>query len=137
MVRLVDDLMEVSRITRGKVEIRRELIEVAAVVRSAVETSMPSIEEARHQLAISLPGEPLMLDADPVRISQVLANLLNNAAKYTPNGGQIWLTVRREGSTVALSVRDAGVGIATGMLSKVFDLFTQADRTYDPALKAA
>jgi PAS domain S-box-containing protein len=133
MVRLVDDLMEVSRISRGKIELRRELIEVAAVVRSAVETSKPLIEQARHQLAISLPVEPLMLDADPVRISQVLANLLNNAAKYTPNGGQIWLTVRKEGSTVALSVRDAGVGIATGMLCKVFDLFAQADRTYDRA----
>jgi len=133
MVRLVDDLMEVSRITRGKVEIRRELIEVAAVVRSAVETSKPLIEEVGHQLAISLPAERLMLDADPVRISQVLANLLNNAAKYTPKGGQIWLTVRREGSTVALSVRDAGVGIATEMLSRVFDLFAQADRTYDRA----
>ena len=133
MVRLVDDLMEVSRITRGKIEIRRELIEVAAVVRSAVETSKPLIEEARHQLAISLPAEPLMLDADPLRISQVLANLLNNAAKYTPQGGQIWLTVRSEGSTVALSVRDTGVGIVTEMLSKVFDLFTQADRTYDRA----
>jgi PAS domain S-box-containing protein len=133
MVRLVDDLMEVSRITRGKIEIRRELIEVAAVVRSAVETSKPLIDEAGHQLAISLPAEPLMLDADPVRISQVLANLLNNAAKYTPNGGQIWLTVRSEGSTVALSVRDAGAGIATEMLSKVFDLFAQADRTYDRA----
>lgn len=133
MVRLVDDLMEVSRITRGKIDIRREPIEVAAVVRSAVETSKPLIEAARHQLAISLPAEPLILNADPVRMSQVLANLLNNAAKYTPEGGQIWLTIRREGSSVALSVRDTGVGITAEMLPVVFDLFTQAHRTYNRA----
>ena len=110
MVRLVDDLLEVSRITRGKIELRRELVEVAAIVRGAVETSRPAIEAAGHQLALSIPPEPLTLDADPVRLTQVVANLLNNAAKYTDPGGQIWLTVRHEGDEVSISVRDTGHG---------------------------
>jgi PAS domain S-box-containing protein len=133
MVRLVDDLMEVSRINRGKIELRKEQTELAAVVRSAVETSRPLIEAARHQLALSLPAEPLPLEADPVRLAQVLANLLNNAAKYTEERGQIWLTARQEGSNVLVSVRDTGMGIPADMLPKVFDLFTQEDRTYDRA----
>jgi PAS domain S-box-containing protein len=130
MVRLVDDLMEVSRISRGKFELRKEQVELAAVVRSAVETSKPLIEAARHQLAISLPAEPLILEADPVRLAQVLANLLNNAAKYTDEDGQIWLTARRDGTSVVVSVRDNGMGIPAEMLQKVFDLFTQVDRDY-------
>ncbi len=130
MVRLVDDLMEVSRITRGKIELRKELVELAGVVRSAVETSRPLIENARHQLALTIPPEPLTLEADPVRLSQVIANLLNNAAKYTDEGGQIWLTVRREGDEgVMISVRDTGTGIPTDMLPRVFDLFTQVDHS--------
>jgi PAS domain S-box-containing protein len=133
MVRLVDDLMEVSRITRGKIELRKEQVELAAVVRSAIETSKPLIDAARHQLAISLPAEPLMLEADPVRLAQVLANLLNNAAKYTDAGGQIWLTARRAGPSAVISVRDNGVGIPAGMLHKVFDLFTQVDDNYGRA----
>src|SRR5262249_38607280 len=130
MVRLVDDLLEVSRITRGKIELRKEQVELAAVIRSAVETSKPLIEASRHQLAISLPAEPLVLEADPVRLAQVLANLLNNAAKYTEQGGQIWLTARREGSNAVVSVRDNGTGIPADMLPKVFDLFTQVVRNY-------
>jgi PAS domain S-box-containing protein len=133
MVRLVDDLMEVSRITRGKIELKKEPVELAAVVRSAVETSRPLIEAARHQLAISLPVEPLFLEADPVRLGQVLANLLNNAAKYTEEEGQIWLTARRDGPHAVISIRDNGTGIPDDMLLKVFDLFTQAERTYDRA----
>src|SRR5437588_13042249 len=101
MVRLVDALMEGSRITRGKIELRRERVELAAVVRGAVETSRPLIDAARHQLAIALPPEPLVLDADPVRLTQVFANLLNNAAKYMEEGGQIWLSARRDGTGVA------------------------------------
>jgi signal transduction histidine kinase len=129
MVRLVDDLLEVSRITRGKIELRRERVELAAVLRSAVETSRPLIEAARHQLAITVPPEPLILEADPVRLSQVIANLLNNAAKYTEEGGQIWLTARLEGGDAAVSVRDTGLGIPADMLSRVFDMFAQVDRT--------
>jgi len=133
MVRLVDDLMEVSRITRGKIDLRKEPVELAAVVRSAVETSKPLIEAARHQLAVTLPDEPLILDADPVRLAQVLANLLNNAAKYTPEGGRIWLTARRAGLNVEVSVRDSGTGIPIEVLPKVFDLFMQVERTYSRA----
>ena len=128
MVRLVDDLMEVSRITRGKIELRKELIEVAAIVRSAVETSRPLIEAAGHQLALTIPPEPLTLEGDSVRLTQVVANLLNNAAKYTDNGGQIWLTVGRDAEGVSISVRDTGTGIPPDMLPQVFDLFTQVDR---------
>jgi len=129
LVRLVDDLLEVSRITRGKIELRRERVEVAAVLRSAVETSRPLIEAARHQLAITVPPEPLTLEADAVRLSQVIANLLNNAAKYTEEGGQVWLTARREGGEVVISVRDTGLGIPAEMLPRVFDMFAQVGRT--------
>jgi CheY-like chemotaxis protein/anti-sigma regulatory factor (Ser/Thr protein kinase) len=102
-------------------------VELAGVVRSAIETSRPLIEDAGYQLAVTLPSEPLLLEADPVRLAQVLANLLNNAAKYTEKGGQIWLTARREGPSAVVSVRDNGMGIPADMLPKVFDLFTQVD----------
>lgn len=126
MVRLVDDLMEVSRITRGKIELRKESIEVAAIIRSAVETSRPLIDAAGHNLALAIPPEPLVLNGDPVRLAQVVANLLNNAAKFTEPGGQIWLDVQRENDAVAISVRDTGAGIPSGMLPRVFELFMQA-----------
>ncbi|MFL5327437.1 MAG: ATP-binding protein [Gemmataceae bacterium] len=129
MVRLVDDLLEVSRIQCGRIELRKEQIELAAVIRTAVETSKPLIEHAHHQLAISIPSEPLILMADPVRLAQVIANLLNNAAKYTRDGGQIWLTAKRDNSHVVVSVRDTGEGIPAKELSHVFELFTQVDRT--------
>ena len=129
MVRLVDDLMEVSRITRGKIELRKEPVAVAAVVRSAVETSRPLIDAAGHQLALSIPADPLTVDGDPVRLAQVFANLLNNAAKYTEPGGQIRLSVTREGDAVAVAVRDNGLGIAAEMLPRVFDMFTQVNRS--------
>ena len=133
MVRLVDDLMEVSRITRGKFELRKEAIDLADVVRSAIETSQPLIDAGGHVLTVALPQEPLPLQADGVRLAQVLANLLNNAAKYTEAGGRIWLSARREGGESVVSVRDNGTGIPADMLQKVFDLFTQADRSYQRA----
>jgi PAS domain S-box-containing protein len=133
MARLVDDLMEVSRITRGKVELRKEPVDLGAVLRNAVETSRPLIDAANHRLVVSLPGEPLTLQADPIRLAQVIANLLNNAAKYTHEGGGIGLTAHGEGSTAVISVRDNGMGIPSTMLPKVFDLFAQVDRTYDRA----
>ena len=128
MVRLVDDLLEVSRITRGKIELRKELVEVAAILRSALETSRPLIDAAGHQLNLAIPPEPLMLEGDPIRLAQVIANLLNNAAKFTEPGGQIWISVRREAATVAISVRDTGGGIPPDMLPRVFEMFTQVDR---------
>jgi PAS domain S-box-containing protein len=133
LIRLVDDLLEVSRIRRGKIELRKESIELAGVIASAVETSRPLIAAAGHQLAISLPSEPMTLEADAVRLGQVIANLLNNAAKYTNRGGQIWLTARREGSHAVLSVRDTGLGIPADMLPRVFDMFAQVDRTLERA----
>jgi PAS domain S-box-containing protein len=128
MVRLVDDLMEISRITRGKIELRKERVELARVVRSAVETSRPLIDAAGHQLTVDLPTEPLGLQGDAVRLAQVIANLLNNAAKYTDAGGHIWLSVYRDGGSAVIAVRDTGIGIPQDMLPRVFDLFMQVDR---------
>jgi PAS domain S-box-containing protein len=129
MVRLVDDLLEVSRITRGKIELRKQNVELAAIVRSAVETARPTIESAGHELILELPPQSVTLEADSVRLAQILSNLLNNAAKYTEPGGKIWLTATRETDHVSFSVRDTGTGIPTEMLPKVFDLFTQIDHT--------
>ncbi|HET6329097.1 MAG TPA: ATP-binding protein [Planctomycetaceae bacterium] len=128
LVRLVDDLLELSRITRGQIELRPKRIELAALVRSAVETSAPLVESAHHQLAISLPTEPIFVDVDPVRMVQVIANLLNNAAKYTNDGGQIWLSGRVVDGEALISVRDNGIGIPLAMQSRIFDMFTQVDR---------
>jgi signal transduction histidine kinase len=129
LVRLVDDLLELSRITRGQIELRRERIELAAIVRSAVETSAPFVEAARHQLAIALPTEPLFIDADPVRMVQVISNLLNNAVKYTDDGGQIWISSRAIDGQAVISVRDTGIGIAPKMQSRIFEMFAQVDRS--------
>ncbi|RXN88232.1 response regulator receiver protein [Achromobacter aloeverae] len=133
LVRLVDDLLEVSRITGGKVVLRREALDLAEVLRNAVETSRPMIDAGGHRLHIALPPSPLPLEADPVRLAQVFANLLNNAAKYTEPGGEIHLCARHDGNTALVSVRDTGMGIPPAMLPKVFDLFTQVERTYDRA----
>ncbi len=128
MVRLVDDLLEIARITSGKIELRLEPVEIASVIRSAIDTSRPLIDAAGHQLATKLPAEPLTVEADPVRLSQVVANLLNNAAKYTEPGGQIWITVSRDGDDVVISVRDTGIGISADLLPHILEMFTQADR---------
>jgi PAS domain S-box-containing protein len=129
MVRLVDDLLEISRITRGQIELRKERVELAAVIQSAVEGSKPLIEDFQHQLAISLPPEPLNVEADPVRLEQIISNLLNNAAKYTDPGGQIWLTAQRQSDRAALSVRDSGIGISPDMLPRIFEMFTQVEHS--------
>jgi PAS domain S-box-containing protein len=128
MVRLVDDLLEVSRITRGKVELRKELVPIATVVRSAVEASLPLIEGAGHKFSLTIPSDPLIVDGDPVRLAQVVSNLLNNAAKYTDPRGQISLAVLREDDSVVISVSDTGSGISADMLPGIFELFTQAHR---------
>jgi PAS domain S-box-containing protein len=129
MVRLIDDLLDVSRISHGKIELQRETIELATIISTAVETARPLIDAAGHQFALSLPAEPVLLDADPVRIAQTIGNLLNNAAKYTKPGGQIWLSVRKDGNEAAISIRDTGLGIPADMLPLVFDMFAQVDRT--------
>jgi PAS domain S-box-containing protein len=129
LTRMVDDLLDVSRITRGKVDLQKETIALAEVVELAVEASRPLIDNYHHQLTIALPPEPVLVEVDPARLAQVLSNLLNNAAKYTDEGGQISLTAERHGEDVIIRVRDNGMGIAAELLPKVFDLFTQADRT--------
>ena len=126
LVRLVDDLLEVSRIRTGKLELRRERVELAAVLASAIEASRPLIDAAGHALRVALPQEAIVLDADPVRLAQVLANLLNNAAKYTGQNGVIEVTVHRSVGEVRVSVRDNGTGIEREMLARVFELFVQA-----------
>jgi PAS domain S-box-containing protein len=134
MARLVDDLLDVSRITRGKIELRMEPVDLLAVVARAVEASRPLIEKNGHELTPSLPPEPVPLRGDPTRLEQVICNLLNNAAKYTPPGGRIWLTVEREGNEAVLRVRDNGMGIRPEMLTRVFDLFVQTERGLDRAM---
>jgi signal transduction histidine kinase/CheY-like chemotaxis protein len=131
MVRLIDDLMDISRVTRGKVELRKERLDLGTMIQAALETSRPLIEEAGHELKVTYPSEPVFLHADPTRLAQVFANLLNNAAKYTPRGGHIWLTGERQENTVLIKVRDTGVGIPADMLHRVFETFTQVDRSLD------
>jgi PAS domain S-box-containing protein len=129
MVRLVDDLLEISRITRGQIELRKERVSLTSVIQSAVEVSKPLIEDACHHLAISLPPEPLTFEADPVRLEQIVSNLLNNAAKYTNPAGRIWLAARRESDSVVISVRDSGIGILPDMLPRIFEMFTQIEHS--------
>lgn len=131
LVRLVDDLMEVSRINRGKIKLHKERIELTDVLQNAVESCRPIIDAAQHQLKIILPAEPILLEGDEVRLTQVFVNLLNNAAKYTKDGGRIWLSARREGTDALVSVRDNGMGISADMLPNVFNPFTQAGPTAD------
>jgi PAS domain S-box-containing protein len=129
LVRLVDDLLDVSRIVRNRIELRKETVDLATVFARAVETAQPLIEAQRHQLGVSLPPEPVRLEADPVRLAQVISNLLLNAAKYTDPAGRIWLSGERQGGEAILRVRDTGIGIDPQLLPRVFDLFTQADRS--------
>ncbi|MBC5783595.1 response regulator [Ramlibacter sp. USB13] len=125
MVHLVDDLLDVARISTGKVELRRSRIDLRDVVATAVETSASLVEAGGHQLTVDVPDEPLPMDADPTRIAQVVSNLLNNAAKYTPQAGRIALQVRVEGNEAVLSVSDTGIGLAPDALDKVFEMFAQ------------
>jgi PAS domain S-box-containing protein len=125
MVRMVDDLLEVSRISRGKIELRKERVELAGVLRNSVDTSMPLVDSGRHTLHVEMPEEPILIDADPVRLSQVFANLLNNSAKYTPPGGEITLRVGVDQGMATICVKDNGEGIPPNMLGRVFNMFTQ------------
>ncbi|MBM4071510.1 MAG: response regulator [Planctomycetes bacterium] len=131
MVRLIDDLLDVSRITRGKLELRKEWVELASVLHNAVETSRPLVEAAGHELQVAFPSEPIDLEADRIRMAQVFANVLNNAAKYTERGGRIWLTAERQGTSAVVKVRDNGVGIPPHMLTRIFEMFTQVDHSLE------
>jgi PAS domain S-box-containing protein len=131
LTRLVDDLLDVSRINKGKIELRKERAPLAEVVNGAVEASRPLIEKWGHKLTVALPAEPLFLEADQARLSQVVQNLLNNAAKYTEQGGRIWLTAERQGDQALIRVKDTGIGIPPAMLSRIFDMFTQVDRSLE------
>jgi len=126
--RLVDDLLDVSRISRGKIELRNELVELAAVVAEAVETVRPRFDEQNQQLHVSIPEGPIFLEGDSTRLEQILSNLLINAAKYTPQRGRIWLVVEHLQNQVLIHVRDTGIGIEADLLPKVFDLFLQGER---------
>jgi PAS domain S-box-containing protein len=135
MVSLVDDLLEVSRIARGKIELRLEPTDVSSILASAVETSRPLIEASDHQLTIQISPTPMTVNADSVRLVQVMVNLLNNAARYTNPGGQIWLTAHRIDGEAVLSVRDTGTGIPPNMLEKVFDMFAEGAALTEPAAR--
>lgn len=131
MVHIIDDLLDVSRISRGKLELRKETIELATVIQSAMETCSPLIEQAGHKLTVTMPQESIRLEGDPVRLSQAVGNLLSNAAKYTDEGGEIELSVSRENDTATISVKDSGVGIPTEMQPRIFEMFTQVDQTLE------
>jgi CheY-like chemotaxis protein/two-component sensor histidine kinase len=128
-IRLVDDLLDLSRISRGKIELHKERIELATVVDSALETCDPLIKQSGHELTVMLPDEPVYVDVDKTRLAQVLCNLLTNAAKYSERGSRIWLSAERQDGEVVVSVKDTGVGIPPHMLPKVFEMFTQVDRS--------
>ena len=127
VIRLVDDLLELSRINEGRIVLRKERVKLTSVLRSALESSAPIVEAAGHELVVVEPPGELLLHADPVRLIQVIANLLNNAAKYTDRGGRIVISAQAEGPEAVIRVRDTGVGIPADMLSRIFDMFVQVD----------
>ncbi|WKL57072.1 response regulator [Asticcacaulis sp. ZE23SCel15] len=128
LVRLIDDLLDVSRVSQGKIDLRRERIDLQDVIRAALETSRPAIDAGRHEFILDMPDEAIPVNGDLTRLAQVVSNLLNNAAKYTPDGGKIRLTLTRDGHEARIHVADTGLGIERDMLPKVFELFTQVER---------
>jgi PAS domain S-box-containing protein len=133
LVRLVDDLLDVSRISSGTVALRKEPLSLVDIINRAVELTHSMVETRGHALTVSLPSEPVRLEGDPVRLVQVVANLLSNAAKYTPSGGSIWVTAETAGSELTLRVRDTGVGLSPDLMAKIFDLFVQGETSLDRA----
>ena len=131
ITRLVDDLLDVSRISHGKIDLRRERVTLAQIIQMAVETSRPALDAAQHRLGIVLPPEPVLLDADPVRLAQSFGNLLNNACKYSDPEGSIQITASLDGDEVRVSFRDTGIGIAADRLHHIFELFTQVDQSQE------
>ena len=128
---LVNDLLEVSRVLSGRIQLHQEDVDLRAIVQRALETVRPSIDERDHEVSISLPIDPMLVHADSIRLEEVIVNLLNNAAKYTPQGGHIWLGLQKDQDDALLSVKDTGLGIDRELLPRVFDLFTQAQRSLD------
>ena len=133
LLRLIDDLLEVSRISTGKLVLQRERLDLRRVVEMALESCAPLVARGSHRLAVTLPDEPLWMDGDLTRLSQSLSNLLNNACKYTPDGGSIWVTLSRAGFDAVLTVRDSGVGLPHDMIARVFDMFAQVNRSLERA----
>ncbi|MCL5801380.1 MAG: ATP-binding protein, partial [Gammaproteobacteria bacterium] len=131
IARLVDDLLDVARITRGRIDLKKELAGLTDIMKQAVETVTPVMQMNEHTFRVSFPRKDIILNADATRMIQVISNLLNNAAKFTPKGGEIMLSAAREGDIAAISVTDNGVGISPDMLPHVFELFTQEDRSLD------
>jgi signal transduction histidine kinase len=127
MIRLMDDLLDVSRVARGKLSLCVQRVELAAVVQTAVEAARPVLDAKSHELSVSLPPEPVHLEADPARLAQVISNLLINSAKYTPRGGRITLAARQEGEAVVVSVKDNGSGILAEQLPRLFEMFAQLE----------
>lgn len=132
MTRLIDDLLDIARITGNKLELKKEVVELADALRIAIETSRPLIESSGHEFSVSFPEHPVHVRGDQVRIAQAVSNLLNNAAKYTEPGGRIWLSADRRGDQAIITVRDTGVGIAPDLLPHVFDMFRQGERASGP-----
>jgi len=131
MVRLVDDLLDVSRISRNKLELKKERLELSSVIHHAVEACQPHLDRDKHEFVLNLPTEPIHLHGDPTRLAQVIGNLLTNACKYSEPGGKICLNVERQEAEVKISVQDTGIGIPSEMLDKVFDMFTQIDKSLE------
>jgi signal transduction histidine kinase len=128
---LIEDLLDVSRVARGKIRLHRQHVDASSIIPGAIEKARPLITSHRHTLELDVSPEPMPLFVDPARIEQVLSNLLTNAAKYTPDGGRIWVTAKPECDSASLAVRDNGIGIAPEMLSRVFDMFVQGERGQD------
>ena len=131
LTRMVDDLLDISRITSGKIRLEKELIALSPVISRAVESTRSLMESRRHELIVSEPDAPLRIEADATRLEQILVNLLSNAAKYTDPGGRIHLIAKQENGGVCLMVRDNGIGISAEMLSRVFEMFTQVDQSLE------
>jgi PAS domain S-box-containing protein len=128
---LLDDLLDISRITRGTLELRTEMTELSAVVEAAVETARPTVEAKKHRLAIDLPDESVLFAADPLRLAQVLSNLLTNAAKYTDSGGDIWLRSSHTSDEITIAISDTGVGMTQEAIAELFVMFSQVQNTRD------
>jgi CheY-like chemotaxis protein/two-component sensor histidine kinase len=133
MVRQVDDLLDVSRISRGKIELRKERTELAEAVKQAVEAVRPVCDSLTHEMIVTVPSRPLILHADPTRLAQIIDNLLNNACKFTDEGGRIWLSVEQEDLNAVIRVRDTGIGIADEERCRIFEIFAQVDKSLERA----